>query len=483
MAIIKEYAELDGLALAAHIKAGDFTAGEVLDTVYHLLDALNPKINAVVRELRDEARREVEHLSTGPFEGAPIVLKDEYLSVAGVPNDHSSRLAAGWVRDYDTYLVQDYRKAGLQIVGKSNLPELGASVTTDASLYGPCSTPWDLSRNSGGSSGGSASAVAAGIVPLGYSNDGGGSIRIPASCCGAFGLKPTRARVSTGPDGGEYWNGLVIEHAITRSVRDSAALLDLTDGAKPGDYYCAPPKTRPFLDEVGAPPGKLRIAYSATPPYDTPVHPDCVAAMEDTAKLCEDLGHELVEASPEFDGRQLTDYIGALFRVHLALGLKEMAALTRRPADADHVERATMELARRGGALSAVELLEMLEFFTSTARRVAPFFEQYDVFLTPTLASPPVKNGYIYTDDPDADRYIRRKLDFIPFTPIANVAGLPAMTVPLNWNAEGLPIGTHFIGRFGDEATLFRLAAQLEEARPWSLRTPPVHARHILGAH
>ncbi|MEM7691712.1 MAG: amidase, partial [Pseudomonadota bacterium] len=305
MAIIRDYADLDGVELAARISEAAVTPEDVLDTVFFLIQELNPSLNAVVRTLEVEARAACSALTTGPLMGVPIVLKDEYLSIAGVPNDQSSRLAAGWTRDYDTSLVESYRTAGLQLVGKANLPELGASVTTDAQLYGPCSTPWNETLNSGGSSGGSASAVAAGIVPIAYGNDGAGSIRIPASCCGVFGLKPTRARVSTGPDGGEYWNGLVIEHAITRSVRDSAAVLDLTEGYRSGDYYCAPHKSEPFLDQVGRDPGSLRIAFSATPPFDTEVHPDCVAAMEDAAKLCETLGHSVEEAAPSFDGLRM----------------------------------------------------------------------------------------------------------------------------------------------------------------------------------
>lgn len=477
MAIISEYADLDGLAIAGLVKKKEINPSDILDTVFDLIEKLNPALNAVVRTLEEQARRDVEAgLSNGPLAGTPIVLKDEYISVANVPNDQSSRLAAGWARDYDTSLVESYRKAGVIPVGKANLPELGASVTTDAVLYGPCSTPWDLSRNSGGSSGGSASAVAAGITPIGYSNDGAGSIRIPASCCGAFGLKPTRARVSTAPDGGEYWNGLVIEHAITRSVRDSAALLDATDGWKPGDYYCAPQKERPFLSEITHEPRALRIAYSATPPFEAAISPDCVAAMEDTARLCADLGHHVEEDSPKFDGAGMADGVAKLLCIHLSFGIQAMSEITGRTIGPDTVERATLELARRGAGIKAVEMLDLLERFTATARQVAPFWEKYDLLLTPTLAAPPVKHGYIYTDDPDADRYLERWLKFVPFTPLANVTGAPAMSVPLFWNKEGLPIGTQFIGRFGDEATLFQLAGQLERARPWSAKRPPTSA-------
>ncbi|MCG8505151.1 MAG: amidase [Sphingomonadales bacterium] len=477
MAVFSEYQNYDGLGLAELVRRKEVSVDDIIDTVFHLIDALNPQLNAIVRPMRDEAERDASAgLADSAFTGVPIVLKDEYLSYANVPNDHSSRLGSGITRPYDTYLVEAYRKAGILIVAKSNLPELGAAATTDATLYGPCSTPWDPSRNSGGSSGGSASAVAAGIVPIGYANDGAGSIRIPASCCGAFGLKPTRARVSTGPDGGEYWNGLVIEHAITRSVRDSAALLDATDGQRPGDYYCAPPKARPFLDEVGADPGRLRIGFSAATPFGTEVSPDCIAAMEETAKLCESLGHHVEEAAPDFDGPAVADGITKLLCIHLAYGIDELAEMTGRTPGPDNVEAATLELARRGREIPATEFLGVLELFTATARRVVPFWQEYDLLLTPTLGSPPVPHGYIYTNDPDADRYVRRKLEFVPYTPLANIVGSPAMTVPLFWNTQELPVGSHFIGRFGDEATLFRLAAQLEEAQPWSRRHPPVSA-------
>lgn len=477
MAVIAEYPDFDGLALAALVKQGKIGPDDVIETVFHHLDRLNPSLNAIVRPMRAEAERLVrDGLPRGPFQGVPIVLKDEYLSYANVPNDHGSRLAAGWTRPYDTFLVQAYKRAGMMVVGKANLPELGASVTTDSAYNGRCNNPWNPERNTGGSSGGSAAAVAAGIVPIGYSNDGAGSIRIPASCCGAFGLKPTRARVSTAPDGGEYWNGLVIEHAITRSVRDSAAMLDLTDAPQPGDYYRAPPKERPFLEEVEREPGKLRIGMSAEPPFPAEVHADCVAAMENAAALCESLGHEVEEGTPEFDGPALAEGIGKLLCIHLAYGIDAMAEITRRRPSPDNVEAATWELARRGRELPATEMLDVLETFTATARRAAPWWERYDVWLTPTLAQPPLEHGVVYTGDPDADRYLRRWLEFVPFTPIANVTGNPAMSVPLHWNDEGLPIGSHFVAGFGREDLLYRLAGELERAAPWADRHPPVSA-------
>ncbi|MEM1110470.1 MAG: amidase family protein [Pseudomonadota bacterium] len=472
-----DYWNYDGLGLAQLVKAGQVSPLEILDSAFALIDALNPSLNAIVRPMEEEARKmATAGLEPGPFCGVPMVLKDEYISCAGVPCDHASALGAGFVRQHDSWLVQAYRSAGCQIIGKANLPELGASVTSESRHTGPANNPWNLAHNTGGSSGGSAAAVASGIVPFAYSNDGAGSIRIPASCCGVFGLKPTRARVSTAPDGGEYWNGLVIEHAITRSVRDSAALLDLTDTPQAGDYYAAPAKQRPWLEETQRQPGQLRIAFSARPPFDCTIDPHCVAAMEDTARLCESLGHDVSEASPDFDGESMRRNIGNLLCAHLAFGISDFERHFGRTADSSNVEASTLELARRGSQLSATQLLEILESFTGLARQVSGFWQEYDVLLSPTLASPPVPNGFIYTDDPDAERYLQRWFDFVPFTPLANITGNPAMTVPLFWSDQSMPIGTHFTAGFGDEATLFRLAAQLEQARPWKGRTPPISA-------
>lgn len=477
MAAFHEYARYDALGLKELVARKEVTPAEILEAALDAVDRVNPRINAIVTGMRSEAQAQLcNGLPAGPLMGVPIAVKDEYISCASVPNNSSSRLCQGYARSYDSELVRRYRQAGILIIGKTNLPEFGASVTTEPVFNGRCNNPWNPAYTTGGSSGGSAAAVAAGIVPIAYANDGAGSIRIPSSCCGVFGLKPTRARISTAPDGGEYWNGLVIEHAITRSVRDSAALLDATEGAAPGDLYCAPPKRRPFLDEVGAAPGRLRIAFSARPASSARIDPECVAAMSDTAALCESLGHYVEEASPEFDGDALAAAIGQLLRIHLAAGIDDMAALMSRRPTLENIERAHYALAEQGRRISGTEMLAVLEFFAQTARKVAPFWQRYDMLLTPTLASPPVRHGYITTDDPDAQRYLQRVFDFIPFTPIANVTGNPAMSLPLYWSVEGLPIGTHFIGRFGDEASLLRLAAQLEQARPWASKTSPIHA-------
>jgi len=481
MAIVSDYAEFDGIGLAAAIAAGEIESADVLDTVEFLIERLNPSLNAIVRPTLDSARRDLAcGLPNGPLRGVPMVLKDEYVSVAGVPNDHASALAAGFVREYDTELVKDYRRAGVQFVGKANLPELGASVTTHSRQYGPSSTPWHLDYNSGGSSGGSAAAVAAGIVPIAYGNDGAGSLRIPASCCGLFALKPTRARVSTSPDGGEYWNGLVIEHVLTRSVRDSALLLDLSDSPKSGDYYRAPVKPGPWADAVDVAPPQLRIGFATESPFPAPVHENCRTAAEEAVSLCRDLGHTVEPAMPDFDGPAIANGIKDLVCAHLAAGIDDMAAMLERRPTLENIERATWVLAERGRRLPATRLLEVLELFTATARRAAPFFEQFDLWLTPTLAQPPLPHGTIYTDDPNADRYLNGMIDYIPFTPLANITGNPAINVPLHWTGDGLPVGVQFVAPFGREDLLFSLGAQLEKATLWRNRHPPVSAWNLV---
>jgi amidase len=323
----------------------------------------------------------------------------------------------------------------------------------------------------GGSSGGSAAAVAAGMVPAAHANDGGGSIRIPASCCGLFGFKPTRGRNPLAVEP----TGLVVEHALTRSVRDSAAILDATQGAQPGDPGHVPPPARPYSDEVGAPPGRLRIALATKGLEGEALHGDCVAAVRDAAGLCTDLGHEVEEASPAVIVPLVTNAMTLIWEVGAAAQIDAAALFTGKTPAADQFEPLTWALAERGRKHTAPALLMALGMLQVAARSVAQFHERYDVWLTPTLGEPPVPLG-TFDDSPPDDpiRAFERALAFVPFTPLQNATGQPAMSVPLFWNEAGLPIGVHFAGRFGDEATLFRLAAQLEQARPWTARRPPL---------
>jgi amidase len=312
------------------------------------------------------------------------------------------------------------------------------------------------------------------MVPMAHGNDGGGSIRIPASCCGLFGLKPTRARNPLGPDFGDIMGGLPVEHGITRSVRDSAALLDATNGPDVGDPYCAPALARPFLQEVGADPGRLRIAFTTVAPTGVPIHPDCVDAVRDAAKLCSDLGHEVTEGSPSFDAQRFAACFLTLWAAGCARAMDGNAILMGRQASPDDVEPLTWALAERGRSVKASDYLLIVAALQLMSRQIARFFVNHDIWLTPTIAEPPLPLGSFDSKPGNPFYGLERATAFVPFTPICNVTGQPAMSVPLYWNQDGLPIGTHFVARFGDEATLFRLAAQLEAARPWSVRRPAI---------
>jgi len=371
--------------------------------------------------------------------------------------------------------VTRYKRAGLIVVGKTNTPEFGILPTTEPELFGATRNPWDTNRTPGGSSGGSAAAVAAGIVPMAHANDGGGSIRIPASCCGVFGLKPTRARNPLGPDFGDIFSGLVAEHVVSRTVRDSAALLDATSGHALGDPYCAPEPARPFAKEIGARTGKLRIAFSTKAPLGTPIHADCVSAVEDAAKLLADLGHEVVNAAPGINGEMLWKSFLAIWAAGVTWTIQSVRdAAGRMPAEAE-LEPITVAFNERGKKVAASEYLLAVQHFQILARQIAAFMKNYDLLLTPTLGSPPLPLGSFAPTAEDAVG-MGVAAEFVPFTPICNATGQPAMSMPLYWNTEGLPVGTHFMGRYGDEATLYRLAAQLEQARPWANRRPPVSA-------
>jgi amidase len=321
--------------------------------------------------------------------------------------------------------------------------------------------------------------VAAGIVPMAHGNDGGGSIRIPASCCGLFGLKPTRARNSLGPHYGDQFSGLVCEHALTRSVRDSAALLDATSGAAAGDPYWAPPMDRPFVDDVAAKAKRLRIGFTTQSPTGGAVHPDCVAAVKDAAALCRDLGHDVVEAGPDVAGDALARNFIPIFSVAATWSIDSWARRTGRTAGAEHFEPLTWAMYQMGRQQSASTYLLAVQDMQKISRDMDRFFVDHDVWLTPTLGEPPVPLGALGSGPSNMMEGLNRSAAFIPFTPICNATGQPAMSVPLYWNEEGLPIGTHFVARFGDESTLFRLAAQLEEARPWADRRPPVSAAPV----
>ncbi len=472
---VNEYSSFDASGLADLVRRKEVTPLELVDSAIAAIEHLNPQLNAVVTPMYEQARRTAKSkIPEGPFTGVPFLIKDLGAPYQGVRMAMGTAFMAGFVPDHDSELVRRMKQSGLIIAGKTNTPELGILPTTEPRLFGRTRNPWDVDRTTGGSSGGSAAAVAAGFVPMAHANDGGGSIRIPASCCGLFGLKPTRARNPLGPDFGDIFSGLVIDHAVTRSVRDSAALLDATSGPDVGDPYWAPPPRRPFFQEVGENPGRLRIAFSADAGLGLEVHPDCVAAVHDAARLCADLGHEVVETAPPLNRELTTKSFMVIWSAGCAWTIDGISLATRQAPAPESFEPLTWALYQMGKKQTASAYLMAVAMLQRLSRDIGRFFLEYDVLLTPTLASPPLPLGSFDSTPENPMEGLRLSASFAPFTPICNVTGQPAMSVPLFWNTAGLPVGLHFIGRFGDEATLFRLAAQLEKARPWAVRRPPV---------
>ncbi|MCE9667126.1 amidase [Myxococcus stipitatus] len=477
---LDEYTRYDALGLSELVRRGEVSPAELLDTALEAVARVNPKLNAVIEVREADARQTLQAgLVEGPFKGVPFLIKDLALHAANVPTDLGSRLAQGLVFPHDTTLMAHYRRAGLVTLGRTNTPEFGNNTSTEPVLHGPTLNPWDPSRSTGGSSGGTAAAVAAGIVPMAHGNDGGGSIRIPAAHCALFGLKPTRGRVSVGPDMGEAIQGIAVEHVLSRSVRDSAAMLDASQGPAVGDPYYAPPPERPYVEEVLREPRRLRIALCRAPGSGAPVDKDCLTALEDAARLCASLGHDLIEAAPVYDDAAMLDALTSVWSSFMALWAGALGAQTGRQAGPETLEASTWAAVQYGRGLKASDLQLASATFNTVSRAVGAFFQDYDVLLSPTTAIPPPKLGVLDANAPrTAAEWYRHVFTLNPFTVLYNVTGQPAMNVPLHWNEEGLPIGVQFVGRYADEATLFRLAGQLEQARPWSVRRPPIHAAH-----
>lgn len=474
MGTLHDVADLDATAQAKLVRKGEVTPSELVEAAIGRIEQLNPRLNAVVTPMYESARAAARGpVPDGPFAGVPFLVKDFITEVAGVPFTEGVAFLRDYIPTEDSELVTRYKRAGLLLVGKTNLPALALGATTEPQLFGPTHNPWDLSRTPGGSSGGAAASVAARMVPMAHGNDAGGSIRNPASCCGVFGLKPTRGRNPLGPHYGDLFSGLVAEHALTWSVRDSAALLDATAGPALGDPYACPPPARPFVQEVTAPPRRLRIGFTNRTPLGTPVHADCLTALQEAAALCGDLGHEVMEAAPTFNAERLFQAYATLVASGFAWAIEDWGRRMGRMPAAGAFEPFVWALAEKGRQIPAPAYLLALQDLQREARSIAGFFANHDVWLTPTLGEPPVPLGTFAfsAEDPFAMR--RRIRVFDPFTYLSNTTGQPAMSVPLYWNGENLPIGTHFVGRFGDEATLFQLAAQLEAARPWAQRKPP----------
>jgi amidase len=462
---LTEYRTFDALGLAGLVARGHVTAHELLDAAMEAVASRNPAVNAVVNLFDDQARMAIEAgLPDGPFRGVPFAIKDLWANVAGVTTSNSSRLFVS-VPAADSEIVARYRRAGLVLFAKTNTPELGLSPTTEPAMFGPTANPWDSTFSAGGSSGGAAAAVASGLIPLAHASDGGGSIRIPASCCGLFGLKPTRARISLAPDRGEGWAGMSTQHAVSRSVRDSAAALDACAGPVPGDPYWAPPPGGPFLDEVGRDPGSLRVGLVVEAPNGMPVGGPCRDAVERTARRLGHLGHRVDPVSWPFDRELMARAQASIIASNVAAAVNARLAQLGRNLQPDDLEEVTARIVEAGRSASAVDYIDSATAMHQIGRAMATMFEQVDVVLTPTLPDPPLKLGLLVGTD------VKRFAELTPrvtaFTTLANITGQPAMSVPLDTTAAGLPIGSQLMAPFGDEATLFRLAAQLESAHPW----------------
>ena len=487
-----ELRDHDATSLAGLIRSGELSPDDLLDATLARIDSCDGRFNAIAAGLRDRARRQIAAGLNGPFAGVPFLLKDLGQDYEGAPMTMGAYAMRHHVAARSAYYVERCLRAGLVIAGTTTSPELGLKAITETRLHGATRNPWNPAHTPGGSSGGAAAAVAAGYVPMAGASDGGGSIRIPAAYCGLFGLKPSRGRVTAGPVFGEAWDGAVADHILTRSVRDSAAMLDCLSGPAPGDPFVIAPPARPFLAELGAAPGQLRIAFSLRSPIGGRVAPEIAAATRATAHLLDQLGHIVEEAEPAIDGTMLARCYMGMYYGQVAAAL---STLKRRHGcrEADfHPD--TRAIAAIGRAMSAGAYAELREQWNDFARALGAFHETHDLYLTPTTALGPARIGEL--DSPAAvqalsrlisrawaggllirsgvvDDLAFRNLERTPFTQLANLTFVPAMSVPLHQGPDGMPIGMQFIARSGDEATLFRLAAQLEQAAPWAGRRPP----------
>lgn len=474
---------IDATEQARLVRDGEASPSELVDDAIERLERLNPQLNAVIHPLLDQAREAAaSELPDGPFRGVPYLVKDFSCYMAGVPVHEGMRAVrdAGHVADHDMLMTERLRQAGLVILGRTNTPELGILPTTEPVAFGPTRNPWDLGRSPGGSSGGSAAAVAAGIVAAAHGNDGGGSIRIPASHCGLVGLKPSRARVSLAPDFGDVFNGLVVDLALTRSVRDAAGILDAMHGPASGDPYAAPPPDRPYIEEVGADPGRLRIGLMTAPPggqFET--HPECVAAAEGAATLLEGLGHNVERSHPsELDDQEQIANFLVRWTAGVDWNLKYWSAAIGRELGEADVEPCTWALAEQGRTHSGGDLLRAIEHAQASSRRTASWWAEdgFDLLLTPTCGEPPPLLGEFDAPPDNPVAPIVRAIPFATFTAPFNTTGQPAISLPLHVTADGLPVGVQLVASYGREDLLLRVAAQLEEASPWAELMPPVHA-------
>ena len=492
---MNDYAACDATELAARVRRGEVQPIELVEQAIAGIEAVNPALNAVMHPMYEAARAAARDLPDGPFRGVPMVIKDHDGFVKGEPYTAGTRFLEGFVPGHDSEAIARLRRAGLVFVAKTNLPELAILGTTEGRLKGPARNPWNPEHSTGGSSGGSAALVAARAVPLGHGGDGGGSLRIPASACGLVGFKTTRGRVTQAPDYGECWGGYVSWGCLTRSVRDAAALVDVMAGPAPGDPYSAPPLERPLAEEVGAPVGRLRVAFTAGSLFGKGTHPEARAAVEAAARLLADLGHEVEEARPEFDRALLVRAYLTQVAAGVAGDMKDMGRWVGRKPTAGYFEPSTWFLYQIGRKLSAAELQQARDAAQAAGRSLAAFFSRYDLFVTPTLAYPPIRLGELALKPVEeaalaalravpagaALRMILAKLadqslERTPNTQLFNQTGQPAISLPLHQTPEGLPVGVQLAARYAEDALLVRVASQIEEARPWKDRRPKVVA-------
>ena len=472
---------LDATAQAELVRSGEASALELVDDAIARVEKLDPELNAVIHPRFDRARADARGtLPDGPFRGVPLVLKDLMAEIEGDPIHEGMRFLrdAGYRADHTAALAQRYLDAGFVCIGRTNAPELGLVPTTEPEAYGPSRNPWDTGRTTGGSSGGSAAAVASGMVAVAHANDGGGSIRSPASCCGLVGLKPSRGRTSLMPDFSVVDDLLIVELCVSRTVRDTAGVLDVLQGGSVGDTVRAPAPVRPYRDEVGAAPGRLRIGLLTHNPIDTgEIHPDCVAAARETARLLESLGHTVEETFPTaLADPAIVGQFTTLWAATLVYNLRYWERKTGRHITPDSVEPLTWTLAEMGRTITAPDYIDAQHAALELGRRVEQWHASgFDLLLTPTLGEPPVELGTFSTPDEPLLGFMRAAT-FVPFTPLANITGAPAISLPMHWNADNLPIGVQLMAAYGREDVLLRVAAQLEQARPWVDRLPAVHA-------
>ena len=466
--------DLDALGQAAAVASGAVSPAELLEAAIARAEATNPALNFIAQPLYDRARAAAARPFSGPFAGVPFLVKDLHIDIAGERSGEGSRLWAGYRATRNSVLYDRYVAAGLNTFGKTTTPELGLTVTTESKATGLTRNPWDRARSAGGSSGGAACAVAAGVVAIAQASDGGGSIRCPASACGLFGLKPSRGRTPLGPRVTESWLGLSVVHAISRTVRDSAALLDATHGAEPGSRYVAPPPPTSFQASAGRDPGRLRVALMAEPLTGVPVDPEVAGETRRTAALLESLGHVVEPATPDLSAAELGNAMVAVLGACTASDIARRLGELFRDEAGDDIETVTQMFVHIGKGTSATQLIAANDAFQHAAIVLARFMDTYDVILSPVFARPPIELGKIDLSPSDMAAWTANVLGYSPFTALYNQTGQPAMSVPLGWSSGGLPIGMMFAGRYGEEALLYSLAGQLERAAPWAGKRPDV---------